>query len=382
MGVVDKVPPWLHTNAPIQTVLHALLRLVDEKPFAERKHAPAITLTQARHPAFFVHLGDQDAAYLWALMEELAAHSLLELKRDSNRVLLLPAGEAPLRQWLNHPADNAQARWQAAVDAVQSVFSGDAEKLRLHPQTLGDLPADALVACYVRLGQALRDMDTGQCSLRQLSARHFYGLSKYLDGKDGLLSQVFPKDVAKIALRPVVLQIYWTSTARQWLWVENLDTFLSLMNQPAVYERTVLIYSQGFKGTAARLRTPEGVRLSFFGEAPSRTTLNNTWFSPACDWPAYFWGDLDYSALNMLGRMRQSFPVLQAWQPGYAPMVRALLDGAGHPPSWDPSSGKDNQTPPPLTGCAYADIVLLPALQTTGRFLDQEGVVLSLETIS
>lgn len=85
--------------------------------------------------------------------------------------------------------------------------------------------------------------------------------------------------------------------------------------------------------------------------------------------PVWFWGDLDYSGMQIIKSLRNSFAELEAWQPGYQPMLQALLAGRGHAPD---AAGKINQKPLEKTGSAYADQHLLPALAKTEKFLDQE----------
>jgi len=74
--------------------------------------------------------------------------------------------------------------------------------------------------------------------------------------------------------------------------------------------------------------------------------------------------------------LRLRFPALRAWQPGYAPLLGRLLRGHGHTPK---PAKKDRQTGPGMTGCTYADDVLLPALRKYGRFSDQEVLDMSFE---
>lgn len=85
--------------------------------------------------------------------------------------------------------------------------------------------------------------------------------------------------------------------------------------------------------------------------------------------PAHFWGDLDWSGLRILAAMRSSFPGLTVWQPGYGPMLLALLTGQGHSPE---AAEKQGQRVISDTGCAYTDDRLVPALRETSRFVDQE----------
>lgn len=85
--------------------------------------------------------------------------------------------------------------------------------------------------------------------------------------------------------------------------------------------------------------------------------------------PCHFWGDLDYAGIAILKALRLRFPGIEAWQPGYALMLKQLAGGhrAG-------DTGKQEQVDPGGSGCPYADRQLLPAMRQQGRFLDQERV--------
>ncbi len=73
--------------------------------------------------------------------------------------------------------------------------------------------------------------------------------------------------------------------------------------------------------------------------------------------------------MRILAAMRSSFPGLEAWETGYAPMLASLEQGQGHSPE---AAEKQGQRALAGTGCAYADNRLLPALREMGRFVDQE----------
>jgi len=83
----------------------------------------------------------------------------------------------------------------------------------------------------------------------------------------------------------------------------------------------------------------------------------------------FFWGDLDFSGMAILSSLKKVFPTIKAWKTGYDPMLCMLESGGGHTPK---EAGKDNQDDPSITGCDYADKVLLPLLRSKKRFLDQE----------
>jgi hypothetical protein len=93
------------------------------------------------------------------------------------------------------------------------------------------------------------------------------------------------------------------------------------------------------------------------------------WFDGDSHSACYFWGDLDYSGMGILSSLRLVFTAMQAWQPGYQPMLAALADG--HRAE---DANKERQVPIQHTGCPYADEQLIPAINREQRFLDQEWV--------
>jgi hypothetical protein len=100
-----------------------------------------------------------------------------------------------------------------------------------------------------------------------------------------------------------------------------------------------------------------------------KETFEQALFDLGTDFPAYFWGDLDWSGMRILAAMRGTFQELQAWQPGYAEMLASLRAGSGHSPE---AAQKRGQRPLKTTGCAYADEQLLPELRAQAKFVDQE----------
>ncbi|AEI82178.1 hypothetical protein CNE_BB1p07610 (plasmid) [Cupriavidus necator N-1] len=75
--------------------------------------------------------------------------------------------------------------------------------------------------------------------------------------------------------------------------------------------------------------------------------------------------------MDILKELRVVFPGAQAWKAGYEALLARLLAEESHAPD---EARKSGQTDPGLTGCPYADEVLLPALRTLGRFVDQESL--------
>ncbi|MBS0317177.1 MAG: hypothetical protein JSR49_08640, partial [Proteobacteria bacterium] len=161
------------------------------------------------------------------------------------------------------------------------------------------------------------------------------------------------------------------------LFIENLTSYeqATRSDWPA-FEGLALVYAAGFKGSAQRLRTPDGCSLLYAARGGMGQSLREgfeAWLFGKGSAAAFFWGDLDWAGMRILSAMRASFPGLTAWEPGFGPMLASLREGGGHSPD---AADKQGQKAIEMTGCAYADGQLLPALRTAGRFVDQEAVSL------
>ncbi len=219
---------------------------------------------------------------------------------------------------------------------------------------------------------------TGPLFLRELSARHFQGHSKVLDKREECL-RLLGADADQFPEAPVQLLVCLPETNAEaqafdeMLFIENLVTFERMaMHRQADWAHSALVFASGFKGAARRLRQAQGASLYWRGTAPAAATQAFTqWLrGPThADLPVSFYGDLDFSGLQILAQLRQTFVNCSAWRPGYSALATALQAGQGHAPQ---SAGKEAQTDPGHTGCPYADQVLLPLLRESGLCIDQE----------
>jgi hypothetical protein len=206
--------------------------------------------------------------------------------------------------------------------------------------------------------------------LREVSSRTFWGLSKLLDGRGDLIAALLGVDECPFPERPVVLNVHLSGEPTSFLFVENHVSFERLKFQDGIPGSMALIFSAGFRGTAARLRQVGGCSAYYTKQSAQEgiVAFEAKLFS-AIDVPTFFWGDLDFSGMAILASLRSIFPSAEAWEPGYAPMLARLLRGDGHSPE---ESGKERQRPIERTGCNYADAKLLPELKASGKFVDQE----------
>jgi len=375
---MDK-PRWLDEQPEIRQLLHQLIDKLDARPAESRRHPPAITVNPKMFPELFQQQGEQ-ADHLWLMVKQLAGQfHVIEIRPDPKRdpfspeyaaarIRLVLAAETQLRAWLDRPATpTPQQQWQQAVDRYQPMFPGDCQRLRSRNIPVPGKTPEQVVAAFAKIIQYQHQVLT----LRQLSARCFWGLSKFLDPREKLLQGLYP-DIALLA-RPVLVHVHLPQQPQGVLFVENLDSYIQMIQKPRTgTESLILVYSAGFRGAAKRIRNRDGVLLHFHGEDDLTTAFSEWWYGDMqTGWPVWFWGDLDYSGMSILAALKQRFAEIVAWQPGYQPMLQLLRSGNGH--ALDVGD-KQGQVDPGMTGCGYADRQLLPAMRELERFLDQEGI--------
>lgn len=319
----------------------------------------------------------EDVDYRWGLItSELAeTHQILEIeyarqttigeRYNDARLKLNHTVEPLLRHWLNRPKVwSEQLVWQAAIDKHAGRFIDRGQALLERPINMQGYSTEQVVEGFARVANYLSE----GLSLREIAARCFLGNSKALDLRQDLLLRLHGSDTDDIKPRPLLLNA-WAPAYFDWLLiVENQDSFLRLYEHPSA--NCALLYSGGFRAGAQRL-LGEHTQFSFLPGSDS------TYFQQ--HWPpakVCFWGDLDYAGMGILRALRQNLPELTAWLPGYQAMLNALVTGAGHTPQ---QSGKERQSDPISTGCKFSDQELLPAIRSTGRFLDQEGFCIALD---
>jgi hypothetical protein len=375
-GPAFERPQWLDDEPEIVGILGLFLDRLNRAPAEERRRGPSIRLSEKTAPGLFRH--DAAADRSWALLRSLEG-GLFEIRLNRKRsfydaeyvgasLKLLEGGEAVCRAWLGQPRTASyRDEWLQAIEAHALLFADGGEALRRRAIHLGDSSAGEVVAAFAQVAEHVHE----ELTLRQLSARCFRGHSKFLDGREALLRELFPQ--LRIAPRPVLVQVRLPSECAGVLFVENLDSYIQLIvDAPSAVDTLAVVYAAGFRGGAERIRTRGGAALHYYAPAGDRPAgwFESWWFSESgVDQPVWFWGDLDYAGMSILRALRQNFPAARAWQPGYAALLDALERGMGHAPEL---SDKTEQPDPGVTGCAYADRELLPAMRRCGRFVDQE----------
>lgn len=376
-----EAPRWLNDESEIAGFLHSVLDRLDGRPLEEWKRAPRFPVNNEHFPG--LSQGGESADRQWELLRSLAdERGLFALRLDPKRdpfqpeyagaslILDDPEAEDRLRHWLRRPRRDPRAtRWQTAVDDVADQFPGDIERLRQRPIEVPGRSDVEVLQGFLRLGE----YQGRNLTLRQLAARCFWGHSKFLDQREDLVTALYPE--LEPAIRPLIVNVHLPNRFNGILFIENQDSYANAVaGIPEGIDDLALVYAAGFKGAARRIREPGGALLHCLGPGTEswKEAFHDWWFQhPAPDWPAHFWGDLDYAGMAILKGLRDRFPQLQAWHPGYFPMLDRLKNGQGHPAD---SHDKQNQSDPQQTGCPFADGTLLPALRVHRAFVDQEVV--------
>lgn len=357
---MEKVQRWLKEEPWLADLLRWFAVRLD-KP---RSRDITRRITPENVPALYDFGADAD--YRWSLIKCLSEEfRVLDIEPQRVKsgdpvyhlaqLRLRPEAEPELRGWLNIPKDDPTLiAWRSAVEQ----HFGANHALCGSPIFVAGRSTEEVVSAL----KDLAEQSIASLTLRELSARHFWGDSKFMDSREEWLLRVLGKDPSEIVPRPLLLATYAPKEFSRLLFIENQDTFVNAaLLQP---QSTALIYSGGFRATASRLGN--AACFSFLpGSAPD--DFRSRWQDTGLE--AAFWGDLDFSGMAILASLRQSLPHLEAWQPAYSLMLDHLLAGGGHSPL---QAGKELQRDPGVTGCNYADSELLPALRRLGRFVDQE----------
>nr|WP_251011071.1 DUF2220 family protein [Variovorax paradoxus] len=206
--------------------------------------------------------------------------------------------------------------------------------------------------------------------LREASALSFHGRSKVLDAREELLRLLGATD-GQLTEGPIqLLCSVPVGGFEDVLFVENLITFERMCDgRGSAWASTALVFASGFKSGARRVRQPAGSRL-YFREHVAGCDAFGDWLYGAGAQPVSFFGDLDYSGMQILANLRVAFPICTGWEPGYRALLAMLKTGCGHAPY---QADKAGQVDPGSTGCRFADCELLPAMRSLNLFVDQEA---------
>ncbi|MET0986089.1 MAG: Wadjet anti-phage system protein JetD domain-containing protein [Steroidobacteraceae bacterium] len=365
-------PAWLAEEDEIRALLHEVLDRLDKRPGTQRQNHVVIP---AERFVPSLQRGDASADQTWALIGELSARNVCTVRAASrspydpvwsgSRLAFHPTVEPLLRDWLGRPSiEPAMQSWRRAVLAQAQVFPAGVEALLVRRIAIPGRSDAEVVAALSRAAAT-----AGPITLRRLSAQIFWGDSKVLDERGDLITALLPQ--LQLRDRPIVAAVHLPLTMRGVLFIENQDSYaLATEGAPRDCEQLALVYAAGFRSAALRIRSRGGALLHFAGPGleSCRSDFEQWWHdesSRACE--IWFWGDLDFAGMQILKSLRARFGDVQAWRPGYEPMLAALQASNAH------EANDRGQVDPGVTGCSYADEVLLPAIRRYGC-VDQEWI--------
>ena len=366
-------------------------RLVDRLDAADKRgaeRAQSVALRAKIWPELVEAHFESDKAALWE--EARLLHSLGWIRITPESAARSPAGYAQdvrftvlsaeeVRKTVGRPErlKSASERWR---DAVEEYLIAPP----LAKQVVGafciELPGRSMHEVVLRLND-LTALSGQPLLLREVSAKLFWGMSKVLDGRQGLVAAVLGLPECPFPETPVQLLVQLPAgSLRGVLFIENQMSFEQAARCASLLlEGFALVFASGFKGSALRLRSPTGASVFYSHRGALSTECREvfeSWlFENSLQVPTHFWGDLDWSGMGILRAMRATFSDITAWQPGYLPMLHSLVEGHGHAPI---EAEKAGQVAVLSTGCAFSDSELIPALKATGRFVDQEMTVVPL----
>lgn len=384
MTVGTPSPLWLRSPA----VAELLNLLVDRLDGAERRGSAkiqAISLGERSWPSLYRAERESEKEALWDCVLEMVRWRWLAVRPDlagrsrasyAHAPRVMVTDEAAVRSAAGREQRmrTAAERWQVAV---QAGLQADSDVRTAVAAYCIDLRDHSMSEVVERLNK-LPTLAAEPLLLREVSSRLFWGLSKVLDKRQGLVAALLQMDECPFPESPIQLQVCLPPDAIGGvLFIENLVTFeRATRSSSECFKNLALVYAAGFKGSAQRLRRPEGCSVYYSARGALDIFLRTAfedWLlrqGGANGFHVCFWGDLDWEGMRILCALRASFPSLSAWAPGYAPLLAALHMGQSHLPE---DAAKTGQRPVLGTGCSYADQALIPALTATGRFVDQEA---------
>lgn len=325
------------------------------------------------------------------LLQSLAATGWVRLKLRSPQRFQSFADRKPTLELLDEYALSRWAgfkprceRWDRKLVAVlrarAEVGTGvqaDAVNWAGLAQYLSGSPLPALEAFESEAAAALLETLAQRCvageamPVRKLSSMVFGGRSKVLDRRVELL-RILGAQEDQFFESPIQLLVDAPAGFNEVILVENQLTYERMAEgREASWLHSALVFASGFKGSAKRIRAKGGAHLYLRAGQSAAASAEHIeqWRVGMDEKPVFFFGDLDYSGMEILRSLRQSFPLAQAWRPRYEVLLGALAEDTSHTPA---SAMKERQRDPGQTGCSYADTVLLPAIRQEGCFVDQE----------
>lgn len=362
-------------NEDISKVLNKILDKLDNIAVLHRTNKLTVLIDDKTFRALYEPMEINDDIELENNINLLIKEKIFDLQQNKKSECL-PLCDKKAKLIFNDEFENSlrifydrEINTDSWEDNLEEYFSKDSELYRLLKNNPFKIEGKSNKEIIEKLSIWIQK-ENKSTSQRQESARCFWGLSKIFDKRDEFNNYFGLESMS------VTLLIHSKSECiKDILFIENLDTFYSAIESSnSIFDNFVLIYSSGYKLGAKRIRNRNGSKMFFtddcvFSIEGKKEFISWFYFEKEMNIDTFFWGDLDYSGIDILASLKSNFPNLRAWEEAYSRMIDAL--DFGHPPIM---AKKENQREPRVTGCHYADDILLPALKEKKFFLDQEFI--------
>lgn len=376
----------------VRGILNELLDRLENYP--DRVRSPSIVLDAKRVSEFGPDRQAGAADPIWDSLRRIHQEELIRLEYTERprfgkeayecnpRVRFVSEAEDRIRDLLGRPkrGPGKTALWRAAIERA---FPGEPQLWETLANKCIEIEGRTADEIAQRL-LLMRSMHPDNF-LRHVSAKLFWADSKVLDNRQDLIAAVMGTDECPFRESPIQMQVHIEGDRfEQVLFVENVATFEAM--RVAARSRSGILreyhipmaiaQAYGFRGAAKRVRKRSGCSVyPAAGTSAMAEELFLNWLYEATTDPrTFFWGDLDYASMRIIRALRAVFPGLEAWQPGYGLLVAEIEQQQAHFAT-AASNSKENQRDPGETGCNYTDMVLLPAIRSYHRFVDQEIVL-------
>lgn len=362
-------------NSEISKLLNKILDKLDKQSSNDRKKKILENINEKTFPSLYEPLEINDDVELEKSINILIDEKIFDLSQNKKseflplvdkkaKLVFNDNFETLLRSFYNREIQNDS--WE---EDLEKFFSKESELYVLLKKNPFRIEGKSNNEIIERLYYWIENKNKST-SQRQESAKCFWGLSKMFDKRDEF-NEFF-------GLKAMAITLLIHSKNRDLnkvLFIENLETFYSAINSiNPIFNDYVLIYSSGFKASAKRIRTNDGSKMFFTDDCKFSIDGKEdfiSWFyeRKKLDISVYFWGDLDFSGIEILSSLKSNFTNLEAFKKMYSLMVESI--DLGHSPNL---GKKENQKLPKNTGCVYTDEVLIPLLNSKKLFLDQEFI--------
>lgn len=365
------------SNDNISKVLNRILDKLDAQSSENRKNKISETINEKTFPLLYEPLEINDDIELENSIKVLISENIFELVQNKKSEFL-PFVEKKAKLVFNEDFENLlrtfykrEKNSDTWIENLEEIFPKDSELYNLLKNNPFKIEGKSNKEIIEKLDIWIKSENKSK-SQRHESAKCFWGLSKMFDKRDEF-NQHFALEAMSINL----LIHSKSKIFKNVLFIENLETFNSAIDSSnTIFDDYVLIFASGFKASAKRIRTKNGSKMFFTDDC--KFSIENkkefiSWFyeEKKVDINVYFWGDLDFSGIEILSSLKSNFTNLRAFEKAYSKMLK-LID-FGHIPDM---AKKENQRIPKNTGCEYTDEVLIPLLKEKKLFLDQEIVTI------